>query len=120
MPHYVDTSSLLSEALLVFVIFIVILLSWVLVDLWGRWFNNLMFSTFGLNPESSLDTFFIAIFMTMLIIACIFFLKSVDVPYQDEIRKSYSDSNIEDLEKYMLIGIEPQQNIEMIPFISSF
>lgn len=49
----------------------VIILGWILVDLWLRVVDNFTFGTLGLNKDSTLDTLIIALVATIIFIAFI-------------------------------------------------
>lgn len=65
---------ILNEALFIW-IFLIIIFSWLLIDIWGRFFNNFTFTTLKLDEKSSTHTFFIAIILTAIIITMIIYLK---------------------------------------------
>ena len=66
---------MVKSELLFFWVFLIIIFSWVLIDLYGRWLNNFTFITLGLDEKSSWHTFIIAITVTAIIFSCIIFLK---------------------------------------------
>lgn len=120
MPRNIRFRDELSESAFLLLVFLVVLFSWVLIDLWGRWFNNFTFNTIGLNPKSSYDTFIIALFMTFLIISCIVYLKTLGVPFEETTMESYAPSHTENYADYMLWGVESNMKVDRMDFLNSF
>lgn len=110
----------ISQSGFLFSVFLVVLFSWVLIDLWGRWFNNFTFNSIGLNPKSSYDTFIIALFSTLVIIACIVYLKTLGVPFEETTEQSYAPTHTENYSDYMLWGVESNMKVDRLDFLNSF
>ena len=69
-------------------ILIVIIFSWVLVNLWQRWIDNFTFGTLKLKKESTYHTFVIALVCTVVFIVFVFSFNSL--------LGGFIDSNFED------------------------
>lgn len=109
----------LSDSSFFFIVFLVIIMSWVLVDLWGRWFNNFTFNTLKLDPRSSYHTFIIALAATIIIVAVIIFLKTLGLPFQDNAQSAYMPENEENFNDYIFRDIiEPQEKLNRLDFNS--
>jgi low affinity Fe/Cu permease len=75
----------IQSELLFFWIFLIIIFSWILIDLYGRWLNNFTFVTLGLDEKSPWQTFIIAITVTAIIFTCIIFLKNIGYNMEPEV-----------------------------------
>jgi len=80
-----DYVVIIQSELLFFWIFIIIIFSWVSIDLVGRWINNFTFVTLQLNEKSPWHTFVIAITVIALLFASILFLKSINMDLEPTI-----------------------------------
>ena len=109
----------MSDSSFFFVVFLVIIMSWVLVDLWGRWFNNFTFNTLKLDPKSSYHTFIIALAATIIIVAVIIYLKTLGLPFQDNVQHAFEPENEENFNDYIFRDIiDPQEKLNAINSIS--
>ena len=86
-PNYENEgyAIVIKSELLFFWIFLIIIFSWILIDLYGRWLNNFTFVTLGLDEKSPWQTFVIAITVTAIIFTCIIFLKSIGYNMEPEV-----------------------------------
>lgn len=50
---------------------ILVIVGWILITLWERYLLNVFFEQFGFNPKSPLETFAIAITMTIIFLTVI-------------------------------------------------
>ena len=85
MPTNSDVSSAISHSFLFFFVFLVILFSWILIDLWARVVNNFTFITLGLDEKSTYQTFIIALVATLIVVSIIFYLKTLGMDYETQI-----------------------------------
>jgi len=83
---------MIKSELLFFWIFLIIIFSWICIDLFGRWLNNFTFVTLGLNEKSPWHTFIIAITVTAILFTCIIFLKHTGYDLEPSIY-SNNDNN---------------------------
>jgi hypothetical protein len=81
MPVRLTLADQISKEILFFNIFMIVIFSWVLVSLWGKWLDNFTFVTLGLDEKSSTHTFIIALTVTLIVIACIVFLRTFGINY---------------------------------------
>ena len=54
------------------VILLIVVFAFVLVDLWSNFADNLALNQFGINPNSTLDTFVVALVFTVIILFAIY------------------------------------------------
>lgn len=59
----------------------IVIFSWILISLWGKWLDNFTFKTLGLDEKSTIHTFIVALTVTFILIACIVFLRTFGVDY---------------------------------------
>lgn len=71
----------ISRETLFFFVFLIVVFSWILISLWGKWLDNFTFVTLGLNEKSPTHTFIIAMTVTLVLIACIIFLRTFGIDY---------------------------------------
>lgn len=81
MPTRITLADQISKELLFFYIFMIVIFSWILISLWGKWLDNFTFVTLGLDEKSPSHTFIIALTVTLLLIACIIFLRTFGIDY---------------------------------------
>ena len=75
-------------------VFLLTIFSWILIDCWGRFINNLTFNLFKLNENSAYDTLLIALCLTLIIFFCIVYLKSYQLNYEKNIAgETFSNEN---------------------------
>ena len=86
-------SVVISKELLFFWIFLIIIFSWLLIDLWGRWVNNFTFVTLNLDEKSPSHTFFIALIATIVIIVMIIYLKSSGTNIEPDVSSTFSSDS---------------------------
>ncbi len=120
MSQRVSFGNTLSNYMFFFTVFLVVIVSWVLIDLWGRWFNNFTFNTLNLNSKSSYDTFIIAFAATLIIAAFIIYLKSFNIPFYQDITETYTPEHSDNYEDYLFSGIDPLVKIDRIQFLETF
>jgi hypothetical protein len=64
-------STSLNEKSFIIVLFGFILV-WILAAMWIKFFNNLFYRTLGIDEQSSLQTFLVALFMTIIFLILVF------------------------------------------------
>jgi hypothetical protein len=79
-------------------IFLVVVFSWILVDSWGRVYNNYCFETLKLNEKSLSDSFLVAATLTLILFIMIIYLKSLGYDYEiaiggDQFNDCYDDDH---------------------------
>jgi ABC-type uncharacterized transport system fused permease/ATPase subunit len=82
MPVVVTFRDEISKELLFVALFMVIIFSWVLIDLWCKWLNTFTYETLGLDEKSSWHTFMIAFIVTLIIVTIIIYLRTFGVDYR--------------------------------------
>lgn len=55
-------------------IFLIVLTSWILIDLWGHVINNLCYETLGMNKNSTIHALIIATTITIIFVVVIIYL----------------------------------------------
>lgn len=126
-PTYV----VLTQELVFFWAFILVIFSWVLIDLWGRWINNFTFEYLGLNSKSSYHTFIIALAMTCILVVCFIFFRSLGYNFTAQVTGGVMTSEVDissearlpdpgdhDAKGDFISGIQPVDFIEMLTFPS--
>ena len=83
----------ITEELLFIWIFLIIIFSWILIDLWGVFLKNFFYVTLQLNEKSSYDTFIVALCATSIIILMIIYLKYSNHNLQPNIYNDNENSN---------------------------
>ena len=83
------------QGYLVFVTVIVLLLiSWSLVTFWQRWLENLIYGTFGLNPDNTMGSFLTAVLTTGIFLGLVWLIKiSGIIPNIDNMIYDYQDDS---------------------------
>lgn len=82
MPAKSTLADEMSKEVFFFFLFMIIIFSWVLIDLWCKWLNNFTYVTLGLDENNTLHTFVIAMVVTCIILSCITFARSFGVDYR--------------------------------------
>jgi len=82
MPVRVTLADEISKEVFFFFLFLIIIFSWVLIDLWCKWLNNFTYVTLGLDENSSVHTFIIALVVTCIILTCIAFVRTYGIDYR--------------------------------------
>lgn len=92
----------------IFMIVMIITFSWVLIDLWGRWLNNLLYISLSLDEKSTSTTLIVALSITLLIVTFLYYLPKFGIPI--DITPDLNDSPIK--QPHETIGIEFEHLIE--------
>lgn len=54
------------------VILVIIIISWILIELWGKVIENLAYNTFGLNPNSTIHALIVAVVVTLVFLIILY------------------------------------------------
>ena len=130
MPQETPIHVVIGKEIVFFWTFLLVIFSWVLIDLWGRWINNFTFEYMLLNPKSTYHTFIIAIAFTLIMMTFFTYFRSlgynftaqitggVIVPEVEDSMYKMDDENVHD-DKYphdLISNVEPVDFIETASF----
>lgn len=83
----------ITESLLFIWIFFIVVFSWLIVDLVGRAFNNFTFVTLKMDEKNTVHTVIIALAVIAIVIACVFYLKTLNYDMEYDFFEEGNDIN---------------------------